>query len=168
MHRKITMDSVETELYAIRPEKYLAVMSSMFVRKYRIGLLAAAVAAVILSVCVTDFIYAVIVLAFGAFPFVLFHVYFRYAGRYDNKYLFIEKSVAFGNTSLTIFPAGEEPVHYPVSLVEYGGYAKNNHMFILDGRYMLNVPLTSFADCDRLSEFRNWLDTQIIRRKCRE
>lgn len=162
------MSAAKTEPYAVRPEKYLAVMLNIYLRRYRLLMAVAAITAVVLSVFIPDFIYAVIVVAFGAFPFILFHVYFRYAGKYDNKYLFTEKSISVDGTILTLHPVGGASVSYPASSIKYCGYAKKNHMLVIEDKYIISIPLASFTDYDSLSVFQNWLDTQIIKRTCRK
>ena len=162
------MDTVITEEYIIKPEKYLNVILNIFLRRHRITMLLALTISIILSIYIRDFIYAMVVLIFGAFPFVLFHVYFKYAGRYDNKYLFIEKKVEFGENCIAIHPIGEKPVRYTTTQIKYGGFARKNHLLILDGKYMLNIPLGSIPDYDSYTRFENWLNTQISKQTCRK
>lgn len=162
------MNAVKTEVYNIKPEKYLLLITNIFIRRYRAAIVGVLSVALVLSIYITDFIYALTVLVFGTFPFILFHVFFKYTGRYDNKYLFVEKKISVDGPTLTIQPIGESCISYTASRIKYGGYAKKNHLFILDDKYMLNIPLESFSDYDTYSEFENWLNTQILRRTYRK
>lgn len=161
-------ETAETEEFIIKPEKYLKLVTSIYFRRHRAAIILTLLIALLLSIYITDFIYAVVVLVFGAFPFVLFHAYFRYAGKYDNKYLFTPKKLSFNEHSLTIHPIEENPVEYGTSQIKYCGYAQKQHLVILENKYMLNIPCSSFSDYETYAQFENWLNTQILRQTLRK
>ncbi|WP_455496881.1 YcxB family protein [Coprobacter sp.] len=149
---------INTRSYKISGEQYLKILFWQYWRKRWIWFLLPVLVLSILGFYTSDIIYVIVILVFGAFPFLLLNAYFRIATRPHNRFLLLEKQMEIDDVRMVLHFENDK-----TEIVEWNDVIKvepfsRYYLLYFDNNRFFYVPKDAFFRF----EDRIWFEQEVL------